>query len=164
MSLMQRAMRGHIKKIKRYGRVACTYRGIDGISISLIMAPALRTTESTTDDNVLVDVQRHDWLCAVTDLPRKPRRGDVITPLNWGVSFRVVHPGGGREYDYMDPWGRGYRIHTILIDTVGAVEPPPVDPPPVDPPPAIEVVAPYAPPGTNAYYGNHLGEAYAPPQ
>ena len=162
MPIMQRAMASHCNRLKHYGGVMCDYIGIDGISLTFVMAPARSTTESQTDENILVDLELHDWLCNVTDLPRKPERGDYIKPHGWGRTFRVVHPGGGREYGFMSPWHYSYRIHSVLLEGEDEKLPPPLVPP--DPEiPSVPALEGYAPPTDGDVYGSPTGEVYAPP-
>ena len=158
--MMQRAMSAHVNYLKAYGGTPCTYRGVDGLSLVLTMAPAMRNTEAQTEDNVVVDKQMHDWLCNVSDLPRKPLRGDIIN--NNTEYYRVVQPGGGREYDYMDPWGFAYRIHTILVDGDLGSPPPIIIPPPINPPVTIRGYAPSGNEGVDTY-GSPDGTTYGPP-
>lgn len=174
MPFVQRILGGHIGKLKRLGGVSCSYLGIDGIRITLVMAPGLRTMESTTENNVVVDREVIQWRCYVSDLPRPPVRHDLIVAN--GIYYRVVHPGGGREYSHTDPWVFGYRINTILVEgepqepIPPPVEPPTQPPPDPDPDPDPEpdpdvTVTAYGPLiGGDTWYGGPDGTAYKPPE
>lgn len=156
MSLLQRSTRSHGHRIKRSAGVRATYTPVDGSFevLTLTMVPALRRMTGVTEQGVEIDREVAQWLCRVDELPRPPRRGDVITWLEKDVKYRVVHPGGGREYDHADQYQELYRIHSVVGETVIVDD---TTPPPVDP--DEDCYADF----TDECYGDYLEQPYGPP-
>lgn len=139
MSVFQRAIRIGRRSHRKVAGVPVVYVGAnDEFTLNITLTPGIRTSEGTTEEGVVITRMEHEWIGEMSDFPRAPQRFDTIY---WnGTAYRVVHPGGGREYDERDPYRESYRIYTVIVDDE-QVEPPV--------------------PGVDDAYGTSVGDTYA---
>ena len=97
--------------------LSVSYVPLDGTAFSIKAVPGLETTDVLTDQGLTVTRSNRDFMVELdqlTSLGRHPKRGDKIVVD--GTSFKVLHPGGGREWDWHTTYEDAYRIHTQAVD------------------------------------------------
>lgn len=114
MPALQLAADSLWRSLKTAAGVSVTYSQ-GATTVTAIAVPGNTAMEMQNTEGMVTTERIQDFIFAVADmLGVTPKRNDKIT---WGTRlFLVVHPAGGRQYDYADPYHTLYRVHTKEIN------------------------------------------------
>lgn len=114
MPALQLAADSMWRSLKTAAGVSVTYsQGVSTVTATAV--PGNTAMEMQNTEGMVTTERIQDFIFAVADLlDLIPKRNDKIS---WGSrSFLVVHPAGGRQYSYADPYHTLYRVHTKEIN------------------------------------------------
>ena len=114
MPAMQTAAGALWRSLKIAAGVDVTYTQ-GATTVTATAVPGNTAMEQQTTDGLVTTERIQDFVFLASDLlGLVPRRNDKI--LWESRLFQVVHPAGGRQYSFADPFHTMYRVHTKEIN------------------------------------------------